>query len=175
MRRGLLIALVLLFSIALVASAQEVGEEEVGVEEACCPGREGALGIGAWFHHEMICASLRHWPDEDRALELDFCAPSGGGRLSLFIKGVNKLSDGCILDLYMAGGLGLPVGGAIDWQRLEGSVGVEWCFPDIPQLTISLEVGASLLHYRDHWWCDWCWESGTFISGGIHFYFELKD
>jgi len=162
MGKGLLIALILLLSAGSLAAGQEV--------EGCCPDREGALGIGAWFHHEMICAGLRHWPDEDRALELDFCAPSGGGRLSLFIKGLNRLSDGCLLDLYMTGGLGLPIGGTIDWQRFEGSVGTEWCFPDIPQMAISLEVGASLLHYHT-WWCDWRWESESFIAGGVHFYF----
>ena len=166
MKKALLLNLILVSILSSIAIAQEVPQE------ACCPSREGTLGIGAWFHHEMICASLRHWPSGDRALELDFCAPPGGGRLSLFIKGLNKLSDGCILDLYMAGGLGIPVGGAIDWQRLEGSVGLEWCFPDIPQMAIGLEVGVSLLHYHT-WWCDWCWESESFISGGVHFYFEL--
>ena len=102
MRKGLLIALVLLFAISFTVLCQEAPQE------ACCPSRAETLGIGAWFHHEMICAGLRHWPDSDRALELDFCAPPGGGQLSFFIKGVNKLSDGCILDLYMAGGLGIP-------------------------------------------------------------------
>lgn len=166
--RKLLIVLVLALSIAIEAIAQEAPQE------ACCPSREGTLGLGAWFHHEMICASLRHWPDADRALELDFCAPSGGGRLSLFIKGVNKLSDGCILDLYMTGGLGIPIGGDIDWQRLEGSVGMEWCFPDIPQMTIDLEVGASIKHYRYcAWWgCEWRVKSESFIAGGVHFYFQ---
>jgi len=77
---------------------------------------------------------------------MDFCAPPRGGRLNLFIKGLNKLSNGCILDLYMAGGLGLPIGRAIDWQRFEGSIGTEWCFPGISQMAISLEVGVSLLH-----------------------------
>jgi hypothetical protein len=162
MRKGLLIGLVLFLLIASITTGQEVEQEK------CCPGRAGGLGIGAWFHHEMICASIRHWPSEMKALELDFCAPPGGGRLSLYIKGLNKLSDGCILDLYMAGGLGLPIGGDIDWQRLEGSLGTEWCFPEIPQMAISLEVGASILHYR--WRSDWYWEAETFIAGGVHFY-----
>ena len=109
----------------------------------------------------------------DRALELDFCAPPRGGRLNLFIKGLNQISDGCILDLYMAGGLGLPVSGAINWQRFEGSIETEWCFPGIPQMTISLEVGVSIKHYRYcAWWgCEWRWTSETFIAGGVHFYF----
>jgi hypothetical protein len=167
MARKLLIAFSLLLIIPVVI-AQGAEERE------CCPSRAGGIGIGAWFHHEMICASLRHWPTETRALELDFCAPPGGARLSLFIKGLNKLSDGCILDLYMTGGLGLPVGGAIDWQRLEGSFGTEWCFLDLPQMTIGLEVGASITHYLYcAWWgCEWRWGSETFIAGGVHFYFR---
>lgn len=164
MGRDLLVSLTLLLAVALVATGQEVRKEE------CCPSRLGGLGIGAWFHHEMICASLRHWPGETRALELDFCAPPGGGRLSVFIKGLNKLSDGCILDLYMTGGLGLPIGGAIDWQRIEGSFGTEWCFPDIPQMAISLEVGASIRHYL--YYGNWYWSSQTFLAGGVHFYFR---
>jgi len=165
MKKGILASLVLL-TVMTFTAAQEVPQE------ACCPSREGSLGIGAWFHHERICASLRHWPGEDRALELDFCAPPEGGRLSFFIKGVSKLSDGCILDLYMAGGLGIPVGGAIDWQRLEGSAGLEWCFPELSQISISVEVGISLLHYYDDWYERWYWESGSFIDGGVHFYFQ---
>jgi len=160
MRKELLVSLALLFLMPFISFGQEVPQE------ACYPSREGTLGIGAWFHHEMICAGLRHWPDEDRALEVDFCAPRWEERLSLFIRGVSKLYDGCILDLYMTGGLGIPVGGAIDWLSFEGSTGMEWCFPDIPQMVISLEAGVSLV-----WWRDWGWESETFIAGGVHFYF----
>lgn len=163
MRKGLLVGLVLLLAVVSIAIGQEL------IQEECCPSREAGTGIGGWSHQGFICATIRHWPSEDKALELDFCAPPEAGRLSVFIKGLNRFSDTCILDLYMAGGFGFPVGGEINWQRMEGSVGTEWCFPGITQLAISLEVGVSIHHHYVSW-SGWRWESETFISGGIHFY-----
>lgn len=168
MRRGVLVALVLLFVAGWIAVGQELEQEEA----ECCPSRVAGTGIGAWFHQGMICAAIRHWPSEQRAMELDFCATPEPGRLNVFLRGLSKFSDTCILDLYMTGGFGFPIGGEIDWQRVEGAVGTEWCFPGITNLAISLEVGASILHRRTYW-SGWHWESETFISGGVHFYFEI--
>lgn len=62
-------------------------------------------------------------------------------------KAQNKLVDTCYLDGYLAVGAEIPVGNSVDWQRFDGSVGIEWSFPNISEFAFSTEAGISLMHY----------------------------
>ena len=146
-------------------------------EEGCTDfPAERITGIGGWFAHRDIGLSMRLWASEKSGLEACFLAPTGGGRLWVLAKSLHRLIDTCYLDGYLAIGGGIPVGGNIDWQLIDVSIGLEWGLPDLAELTFILEVGVSLVHYYhcDYWSCSWRLRSEG--STGIRFfqYYFLK-
>ncbi len=141
-------------------------------QEACCPNRMGSTGIGVWFHHDLALISLSHWVSPRTALTIGLAVPSATP-LPLFLRGTSVVVDRCLFDLHTMVGLGIPVGGAFNWQRFEAGLGVDFCFPEFPELSLGLEVGVSLLrHLHCAWWgCEWRWATGTFVSATIQFFF----
>jgi hypothetical protein len=154
-----------------------IGQDQGGRGEQCINISAGRIiGIGGWFVHNETGFCAKYWTSETTGIEACFLAPlGGGGRLSFLAKAQNKLMDTCYIDGYLALGAEIPLGDEINWQRFDGSVGVEWSFPDLPQFAISLEIGLSVSHYccGPSWApCqDWCWASGTFTAMGFHYYF----
>jgi len=162
---------ILLLTWPAVAVGQEVPQEECVNVSA-----ERIAGIGGWFVHNETGLSMRYWSSEAAGIELDFLASPSGGRLRFLGKALNKVIDTCYIDGYMAGGVEIPIGGTIDWQRLDISGGVGWSLPPISQLAVSLEIGLSVNHYYHCWWnwhkhCGWDWSSETFTAMGFHYYF----
>lgn len=108
---------------------------------------ERTSGVGGWLLHGDLGMSVRLWASEKSGLEFCFLAPSGGGRPWVLGRSLHRLVDTCYLDGYFSLGGGIPVGGNIDWQLIDVSVGLELNLPDLPELTFLLEVGVSLVHY----------------------------
>lgn len=127
------------------------------------------VGIGACFVHNDIGFCVKNWTTNTTAMCACFLAPSGGGNPRVLAKAQRKLVDTCYLDGYMAIGAEIPIGSTINWQRFDGSVGIEWSFPDISEFAFSTEVGISLVHYRS--WGKWYWRSESFVAAGVDFYF----
>ena len=153
----------MLGSIPVWASTRDSSEPCVNVSS----GR--GVGIGACFLHADIGFCIKNWTTDTTAMCACFLAPAGGGRPRVSAKAQNKLVDTCYLDGYLAVGAEIPVGNSVDWQRFDGSVGIEWSFPDISDFAFSVGAGISLVHYYS--WRDWHWRSESFISVGIDFYF----
>ena len=140
-----------------------------GQEECADVSAERIAGIGGWFVHNETGLSMRYWPSEASGIELDFLASPSGGRLRFLGKALSKVIDTCYIDGYMAGGVEIPIGDEINWQRFDGSGGLEWSFLDLPQLAISLEIGVSIRHYYS--WGKWHWKSKSFTAMGLHYCF----
>lgn len=132
---------------------------------------ERITGIGGWLAHGDIGLSMRIWSSETSGLEVCFFAPTGGGRLWVLAKLLHRLIDTCYLDGYLVIGGGIPVGGSIDWQLINVSIGLEWGLPDLPELTFILEAGMSLVHHY-HWYYGWRWRSQVVSGIGFQYYFR---
>jgi len=50
---------------------------------------------------------------------------------------------------------------------------LELGLPDLPELTFTVEVGVSLIHYYHcgYWSCSWDWRSQGFSGVGFQYYF----
>ena len=125
-------------------------------------------GVGGWLLHGDLGMSVRLWASEKSGLEFCFLAPSGGGRPWALGRSLHRLIDTCYLDGYFSLGAGIPVGGSIDWQLVDLSVGVELNLPDLPELTFMVEVGVSLVHY---YYYGWHWRSQGISGVGFAYYF----
>jgi hypothetical protein len=164
---SVIVVLVLVLTLPAGAVGQEFPQEKCVNVSA-----ERITGIGGWFVHDDIGFCVKYWSSETTGVEGCFLAPPGGGRLRFLAKAQTKLIDTCYVDGYLALGVEIPIGDEIDWQRFDGSGGVEWSFPDLPQFAISLEIGVSIKHYYYCWWdCEWRWESERFTAIGFHYYF----
>jgi len=149
-------------SAVATAFAQERTEEWVNVSA----GR--GVGFGACYVHDAIGFCIKNWATDTTAMCACLLAPTGGGRPCVLAKAERKLVDTAYLDGYLAVGAEIPIGGDLDWQRFDGSVGMEWSFPDIPEFAFSTEVGISMLHYLH--WGKWYWRSESFVGVGATFY-----
>ena len=147
----------------------------LGSEECVDLTPERVSGIGGWLVHGDMGLSIRLWASETSGLEVCILAPTGRGRPWVLGKSLQRLLDTCYLDGYVALGAGVPVGGSIDWQRIDLSLGLELGLPDVAEITLLLEVGLSLVHYyRCYWWwdgCEWRWQSERFSGIGFQYYF----
>lgn len=157
----------ILVSTQVCASARDNSESCVNVSL----GRN--VGIGVYFVHDDIGFCIKNWTTNTTAMCSCFLAPSGGGNPRVLAKAQEKLVDTCYLDGYMAIGAEIPIASNINWQRFDGTVGIEWSFPDISDFASSVEAGISLVHYYhcDWWSCEWLWRSESFIGIGLDFYF----
>ncbi len=96
---------------------------------------------------------MRFWTSELSGLEINFLAPTRGGRPWFLGRGLYRLVDTCFIDGYMGIGAAIPLGTDLNWQRANLSLGLEWNLPEIEELVFILEVGIFLTHYRH--WGDW--------------------
>jgi len=160
---GLLIGLLVLGSSALTQ----------GTEECVDYTPRRVSGVGGWLLHGDLGLSLRLWAGESSGLETCLLAPTGGGRPWVLGKSLYRLIDTCYLDGYFSLGAGIPVGGDLDWQLADVSLGLELGLPDLPELTFTVEVGVSLIHYYHcgYWSCSWDWRSQGFSGVGFQYYF----
>jgi len=81
------------------------------------------------------------------ALRFVFWRPPGEDAPGCWGKSLHRLIDASYLDGYFALGAGIPVGGNLDWQLVDLSLGLELGLPDLPELTLMVGVGVSLVHY----------------------------
>ena len=86
---------------------------------------------------------------------------------------IRIVNDFCVVKAYLFGGLTLPVGN-LDWQRVEGFLGLEWC-PN-KDLTIDF-IGP--FYFLNYWacpgpyWnprCGWYQKWGTLFTLGFRYY-----
>jgi len=138
-----LVFLIGVLVLALVAGLGQAAEECVDYT----PLRTS--GVGGWLLHGDLGMSVRLWASEKSGVEFCFLAPSGGGRPWALGRLLHRLIDTCYLDGYFSLGAGIPVGGSIDWQVVDLSVGVKLNLPEIPEFTFGR--GAPL--ERNHLEC----------------------
>jgi hypothetical protein len=162
-----------LFSLVLLGVAViALGQEE------CCPDRTHTVGVGlSWILPNDVFITARFWISNRSAIELSLMEPIFRGFTQVRISTVRTVNDFCIARPFVSGGLTLPIGN-INWQRMEGLLGLEWCFTQ--DTTISFIGGVYLLHYYGccawyPWgeckgWC-WLWGWGTLFSINFHYYF----
>jgi len=146
-------------------------------EEACVDFTpERVAGLGLWQVLGDMGLSARYWTGRS-GLEVILLAPSGGGRLWALGKALQRIRDTCYLDWYFAVSVGIPIGGSLDWQRFNFTLGLEFSLPNIREVTFIVEVGISILHYFycDCTWypctCGWYWSAQGFPAFGIIYYF----
>jgi len=141
----------------------------LGTEECVDFTPQRVSGVGGWLIHGDLGPSVRLWVSESSGLEACLLASTGGGRPWVLGKSLHRLIDTCCLDGYFALGAGVPVGGNLDWQLVDLSLGSELSLPDLPELTFMVEVGISLVHYLYcAWWgCEWRWCSQGFSGIGL--------
>jgi len=162
---------VFLVGVLVLSSIAGVGQ---AAEECVDYTPQRVSGVGGWLLHGDLGLSMRLWAGESSGLEACLLASTGGGRPWVLGKSLHRLIDTCYLDGYFSLGVGIPVGGSIDWQLADLSLGLELSLPDLPELTFTGEVGVSLVHYLScAWWrgCEWRWRSQGFSGIGFQYYF----
>ena len=127
------------------------------------------IGIGAMFAHDDIGFCGRNWVSDVHGLGVCFLAPSGGGDFHVAVQTQKRMVDSCYLDAYMALRVMIPATDNISWQRLDGSIGTELSFFDVPGFALSVEMGVSIFHYYNGT-TGWQWRSDSFAAVSLDFY-----
>jgi hypothetical protein len=128
-----------------------------------------SIGIGAVFMHDDIGFCGRNWVSDITALSVCFLAPSSGGNFRVAVQTEKKMLDSCYMDAYLALRIMIPATDNMTWQRLDGSVGTELSFFDVPEFALSVEMGVSIVHYYTSTW-GWRWRSESFAAVSLDFY-----
>jgi hypothetical protein len=126
------------------------------------------VGLGACCINTEVGFLVENWVTDTEATCTSVLAPVSGGEPSLLLKVERKLVDTSYLDGYIGVGAAFPIGGTIDWQRFDGSIGIEWSLPSTPEFTVSAEVGLSMRHYAST--DGWNWKAESFVGISVAFY-----
>jgi hypothetical protein len=157
----------ILLSIAVIA----LGQEE------CCPDRTHTVGVGlSWILPNDLFVTARFWLFNRSAIELSLMEPIFHSLSQVRISTVRIIGDFCIFRPYLSNGLTLPIGN-MNWQRLEGLIGLEYCINK--DLSLNFSGGLHLLHYyacckwddigRCIGWC-WFWSWSTLFQISFQYY-----
>jgi hypothetical protein len=150
-------------TISVLAEAQGTEDSYINVSA----GRK--VGIGGCLFHGAFGFAVKVWSTETTALSACFLVPPTGGTPSFMVRALRKIIDTSYLDGYIALGGQVPITEHPNWQRIDGSVGIEWSFPDIPEFAFTMETGICMVHYYSYG--AWRWRSETFMGMEIDFYF----
>jgi len=126
------------------------------------------VGLGACCINTEVGFLVKNWVSDTEATCTSVVAPVNGGRPRLLAGVERKLVDTAYLDGFITVGAAIPIGGAIDWQRFDGSIGIEWSLPATPEFALSFEVGLSMRHYSSS--DGWAWRAESFVGIGVAFY-----
>jgi hypothetical protein len=148
---------------SLLAEAQVTGDDYVNLSA----GRD--TGISGCLIDDDFGFGFKFWSTKTTALSPCFLVPTSGGTPRFMIRALRSFIDTSYLDMYIAVGGKVPITSNPNWQRINGSVGIELCLPDMSELAFSIETGISIVHYYSYW--AWHWGSDTFVGIEIDFYF----
>lgn len=148
--------------LAATGFAQQYSDQEANVSA----GR--GVGLGACCINTEVGFLIKNWVSDTEATRTSVVAPVGGGSPRLLMGVERKLVDTAHLDGFITVGAAIPISAVIDWQRFDGSIGIEWSLPATPEFALSFEVGLSMGHYLSSG--SWSWRADSFVGIGVAFY-----